>query len=663
MAFSFDIYTGNCSSEVCRRGLLVDDQHRVIARFLPWFYLMVISQQFVMMANLIQAGEPTNSTGSIAWLVVFSLVILFSFSRSCYWWLNRKKFENFSVDHKKTDLKAIAVIAPTFALFFSVSTSYLFVSTGEMGHFYESMIVVMLAIAGSYSFFALPVAALALVTFGIVPVALVLVFSGDYRLEILGFALASILIFSLFLLVRNFRSFAEMICTRKRLEEEKTASQRAAASVERLAYYDALTDLPNRRKFVQLVEEVRQQAADAGTGFAIGVIDVVNFKAIDDVYGRAAGDALLRQIAGRLLSFGQQQGANASIVSRLGGDEFVVLISDVENVTQAYELGSQLCCSLKDSFKLPEQSVNLTFSCGFALSSHSDNATDRLIARADLARKGAIAEGCDTMGVFSLELEMSHLRSTRVEQALRSAIAESRIEPWFQPIVRIADGSIAGFESLARWHDENLGPVSPAEFIDIAEKVQLIEALTLDLFRKSLATAKSWSPETKLFFNVSAKLLGRQGSVEKMLEILAESGVPASRLDIELTETAVMGDLKMAQQQMQKFKDAGVGIALDDFGSGYSSLGQIRDMPLDKVKIDKCFTDHICTDKKIRNIVRAIIQLCNQLEIACVVEGVEDMEQLGVLADMNCEFAQGYLFSKPIAADKTARRVMLVNAA
>ena len=651
------MFTGYCRSKICRKGLLVDDQHNAVSKSLPWMYLLIVCQHIALWVNARDMDLPIAVFGAFVMLMVFSIY------RGFYWWSKRSEFSGFSIERKKKDLRLVTVMAPLLALFFSIFSSFLLVQTGGTGKAFLGISIITLAIGGAFSLYVLPVAAISALIGAIFPLALTFVVAGGESLQWLGIFLFAVMTFSVFLLVQNFRGFADMVCSRVQLEMEKTTSQRATASVERLAYFDPLTDLPNRRMFVKTIADYQNQTSNGAPGFAVGVIDITGFKAIDDAYGRIAGDALLRQVADRLGAVSESFSGNNDRVARLGGDEFVFIVTEIENVAQAHEAGKMLCKSFKEDFELPETKVNLSFSCGFALFPYSDSDPDRLIARADLARQESARNGSGNVGVFSLGLESARMRETTVRQALKEAIANDEIKPWFQPIVRIENGEIAGFESLARWHDEKLGHVSPAEFIEIAEQSQLIEKLTLALFEKSLAVAKTWAPETCLYFNLSAKLLGRQMTVEKMLVILEKSGLPACRLDIELTETAIMDDIGLAKKQMQKFKKAGVGIALDDFGSGYSSLGQIRDLPLDKVKIDKSFTDHICSDVKIRNIVRAMIQLCKKIDIVCVVEGIEELEQLGLLSDMECELGQGYIYSKPIPAERTSRRVMLVNAA
>ncbi len=657
MIFSLSIFSRKFWREISKRGLLVDEQHRFLAGFLPWLYLMVLTLQIVGWVNVLEDGLPTFV------LVLFLAFSVFTVSRAYYWWARREAFKTYTQAQKFRDIIAVYIAAPLFGLFFSSVYAYLVFTTGDLNQVFIGISIVALSIAGSFSLYVVPVAAWGLLLGTIVPMASVFVLSNDNRLVTLGAVFFGIMFFSQFLIAQNYINFSALVRSRCQLVKEKIASQRTANSVERLAFYDALTDLPNRRNFVRSLIGFQEKTDIGAKGFAVGVLDIAGFKSIDEVYGRDAGDGLLRQVASRLSDLNEKYYKGTGVIARLGGDEFVFLAPEIENAEDASHLGSVLCQSLSPEFDVEGGKVVLSFSCGVALYPYSDSDPDRLIARADMARRKSAKVNSNTIGVFSLSMELDRLRRSRVEYALKRAVENDLIEPWFQPIVRISDGSIAGFESLARWHDKSLGHVGPDEFIQIAEESQLIEELTLNMFKRSLEVAKTWSPETKLFFNLSAKVLTRQNSVDKMLEILVQSGVPASRIDIELTETAIMQDLELAKQKMLKLKEAGVGIALDDFGSGYSSLGQIRDLPLDKVKIDKSFTDQICTDDKIRNIVQAIIQLCNQLDISCVVEGIEDLEQVGLLADMGCEFGQGYLFSKPIMAEKTARRVLLTNAA
>ncbi|HHI81623.1 MAG TPA: EAL domain-containing protein, partial [Rhizobiales bacterium] len=481
---------------------------------------------------------------------------------------------------------------------------------------------------------------------------------NDMLVQFAGLAAVTSL-FATYLIIRNFRTFAGAILARNRLEDEKRVSSRANDAVYRLAYIDPLTDLPNYRKFVQLLRPAVQAAGKGGPGFAVGLVEIDNFKRLEHVYGVMTGQTLMRQMAQRLDTLDK----NVTALARYNETRFALIVENIENVGQAAEFGEKINMAMRREFVAGKKHISLTACSGFALFPYSDADPDRLIARARLALKGAQKKGHGNVGVFNITYELAQQRRLQVEKALRAAIAGNAIEAWFQPVVRIKDGTIAGFESLARWHDPELGFVPPSEFIGIAEDNGLIYDLTLLLFKKSVRTARTWPSDVRLFFNLSAKMLARQETAQAIFDIADEAGFDVERLDIELTETAISQDMESARDTVMCLRAGGIGIALDDFGTGYSGLSQFLEFPLDKIKIDKRFTDKICTDQKVYDIVRSVIDMCESLDIQCVTEGIEDLEQLGVLADFGCSLGQGYLFSKPVPAEKTVRRIGHANAA
>ena len=264
MTFSLDFFTGYCRSEVCKKGLLVEDQHASVARTLPWLYLLIISQQLISWVDAGPLALP------VPVILVFGFLTIFSIFRASYWWLNRKKFSNFSREHKRKDLRSVTIMGPSLALFFSGFASYVFVQTGDPEQAFLGLSIVALSTVGAFSLYVLPVAAISTLLAAIAPLAVSFVLFGDEQLVLLGGLLAAILIFSVFLLVENFRGFADMNLARIKLEEEQVVSQRVAASVDRLAYYDALTDLPNRRKFIQLLGNTQKETENGAPGFEIG---------------------------------------------------------------------------------------------------------------------------------------------------------------------------------------------------------------------------------------------------------------------------------------------------------------------------------------------------------------------------------------------------------
>ncbi len=342
-------------------------------------------------------------------------------------------------------------------------------------------------------------------------------------------------------------------------------------------------------------------------------------------------------------------------VARLGGDEFAVIIHDVQTTNKAIYHGKLLCDSLLPEFSVGSVSAHLSGSCGFYIVNKTDINPSSMLERADLALYKAKSGARGSTEIFSGEMAALVLQHSQTEQALRKAINEDSIEVHFQPIVDLTSQKIIGMEALARWHHPELGSVPPARFIPIAEQTGLIAELTENLFKRALLTAKSWPNNIYLSFNLSADHLTRPTVGMNLLAMMLHHKFPPNRLEIEVTETAIMKDMSSARDMLTNLKQAGIKIALDDFGAGYSSIGQVRDLPFDKIKIDKSFMDGMCESKRTRNLVLSVIDMCRNLHIDCIAEGIEYEEQRQMLVDLGCRMGQGYLFARPMSADDSTK--------
>ncbi|HEY4985407.1 MAG TPA: EAL domain-containing protein, partial [Bradyrhizobium sp.] len=413
----------------------------------------------------------------------------------------------------------------------------------------------------------------------------------------------------------------------------------------KLAYTDYLTNLANRRHFELLLNERVSHSELGQKPFAVGIIDLDGFKPVNDIHGHRVGDSVLVETATRLGAFMAGRGQAA----RMGGDEFAVLVEGVASEDEALAFAEDMQKIFIAPIAIDGGAVvQLSSCCGFSIYPTSATNADELINQADMAlyRSKALERG--SASVFTADYQNSVLRHARIEQGLRLAVSARALSVHFQPIVDLSSGRVTGFEALARWRDADLGPVSPAIFIPIAEKIGLIEQLTDDLLRKAVAIAATWPDHLVLSFNLSAAQLVKPGAGLKIISILMEAGLAPHRFEAEVTETALIKNIDEARRTLECLKAANIRISLDDFGTGYSSLSQIKDLPLDKVKIDKSFVDKICSDAKMGSLVRAIITMCENLELQCVAEGIEDVLQLDLLKAGGCNLGQGYLFSQPI---------------
>ena len=413
----------------------------------------------------------------------------------------------------------------------------------------------------------------------------------------------------------------------------------------RLALTDALTGLPNRRSFVAQLEETVARETRAGGRFGVGVIDLDGFKPVNDSLGHGAGDAVLREVARRL------EGAGVGWAARLGGDEFGLI---VEGEADLDALGQRICALLGQPYLLREGRAQIGASIGFARFPEAALSAETLVDRADFALYHAKTCRRGSTVCFAPAHEAELRRHAAVEQALRRAELASEFHLLYQPIVDAVSGRVEAYEALARWTSPTLGPVSPADFIPVAERSGLIRDLTKVLLGQALDTMRAWPAGRRLSFNLSAQDIAAPESVEALVALVAASGIEPGRITFELTESGLMRDLGDARRALATLKELGVRIALDDFGTGYSSLSYLQRLPVDRLKIDRSFVIQLTEDATSLNIVRAILDLCRHLALDCIVEGVETVEQLRLLRSVGCRAMQGYLFHRPMPAEAIA---------
>ncbi|MCW8306790.1 EAL domain-containing protein [Acidiphilium sp. PA] len=440
------------------------------------------------------------------------------------------------------------------------------------------------------------------------------------------------------IMLRNNRSFAKLVVAQRN-------AQRLSNENLRLAQQDGLTGLPNRRRFMAELDDTLAAAQQSGACFAVGMIDLDRFKAVNDSYGHGAGDRLLEQIGARLATIA---GADR-FIARLGGDEFGAILKDTASEAAILAFGARLQALLDAPFALNDTALaTIGCSIGVATFPQTGQTAEDLFERADYAlydgkqhRKGEIV-------LFSQALETEIRTSSQIEQALRNADLERELWLAFQPIVDATTNAVPGFESLARWQSPELGAVSPGVFIPIAEHAQLINHITLVLFGKYLDAVRLLPAHTIVSFNLSAHNLSSRATMAKIQEMLRGSGVSPSRVSFEITETALLRDFDLAAETIETLHAMGASIALDDFGAGFSSLGYVHRLKLDKIKIDRSFVSNIENSETAPKIIRSLIDLCRNLEVVCVVEGVETPAQLALLLSLGAKLIQGYLFAKPM---------------
>lgn len=446
------------------------------------------------------------------------------------------------------------------------------------------------------------------------------------------------------LLLAHYRDFT-------RLVEAQVHAEALGAENLRLANLDSLTQLPNRRGFFAALDATCERAARDGRRFAVGILDLDGFKPVNDLYGHATGDRLLEQVGQRL----QGLGSDGVYLARLGGDEFALIVEGLDGDEAITAFGRRVCAALRAPFHLHDTTLQVAASMG--LVTYPDlagNATD-LYEHADYALYHGKRNNRGSVSLFSAHHRDQIQQDAVIEQALRKADFERELAVFFQPIVDITGRHTVAFEALARWTSPTLGAVSPARFIPVAERSGLVSLQTHALLKKALACAVRWPAGIRLSFNLSAHDLGAAEVVGRLIDLIAGSGFPPSRLDLEITETAIMHDIAQVQWAIDQFRGLGCGMTLDDFGTGFSSLSQLHALPLTKIKIDRSFVNGIDQNAASYKIVKSLLALSRDMGLGCVIEGVETADESAIVSALGGTMVQGYLYAAPMPASATAQ--------
>ncbi|MGN8005444.1 putative bifunctional diguanylate cyclase/phosphodiesterase, partial [Acidovorax sp. 22279] len=422
--------------------------------------------------------------------------------------------------------------------------------------------------------------------------------------------------------------------------------------IERLAFYDALTGLPNRRLLLDRLQRSIAACQRTRNLGALLFIDLDNFKDLNDTLGHDMGDQLLAQVAARLVGSVRE----ADTVARFGGDEFVVMLEalapDLQNAaTQAETVAEKLLASLNQPFDLDGAQHYSTPSIGITLFGDERLTVDELLKRADLAMYQAKAAGRNTQRFFDPDMQAAVNARSNLEADLRQGLARGELLVHYQPVVD-HHARLLGAEALVRWRHPQRGMISPGDFIPLAEQTGLILPLGQYVLQTACEQLQRWSqhPDTahlSISVNVSARQFRQPGFVAEVLQTLKNHNADPRQLKLELTESLLLGDIEDTIARMVQLKSEGVGFALDDFGTGYSSLSYLKRLPLDQVKIDQSFVRDVLTDPNDAAIVRTILALAKSLDLEVVAEGVETTGQLSFLRLHGCEGFQGYLFGRP----------------
>jgi diguanylate cyclase (GGDEF)-like protein len=436
-------------------------------------------------------------------------------------------------------------------------------------------------------------------------------------------------------------------------DQEREISRRIVAErrAHELAHTDPLTGLANRRALEMAVQASLRAPPGAQEVHALLMLDMNGFKKINDVYGHPEGDDVLAIVAGRLTAATRGR----DLVARLGGDEFAVVALHLAGPEAAANVAMRIVKELELPVRCGPHTHKVGAGIGIALVPRDGSTSEEILRKADIALYRAKTETHSAVAFFEEDMDQLVRERDTLERELMAAIGTDLLRPFYQPIVDLNTNEVVQFEALARWSHPRLGDVPPDRFIPIAENCGVIRELGDWLLRCACRAAIQWPDHIMLSFNISPAQLKDRTLGLRVLGILGQTGLSPQRLEIEITESAIVRDLETAKEVLSSLREAGVRIALDDFGTGYSSLYHLRNFKLDKIKIDRSFVHAMGSEAESAAIVRALEGLGNGLGLTITAEGIEAAEEIEALRAQGCQQGQGFLFSRAISADDTAR--------
>jgi diguanylate cyclase (GGDEF)-like protein len=433
--------------------------------------------------------------------------------------------------------------------------------------------------------------------------------------------------------------------------EDVTARRAAEVQADEMARHDPLTGLPNRLLLRERLKEAVGRLQRTGEACAILLIDLDRFKPVNDTLGHPMGDALLKKVADRLRSTVRP----TDTVARIGGDEFVILQTGVREAADTQALARRLVDLIGRTYMVDGHLLTIGASVGVALAPNDGTEADALLKNADLALYRAKLDGRATYRFFEPEMDARMQARRRLELDMRQALARREFQLHYQPQLQLEGNRLVGCEALIRWQHPERGMVSPLDFIPLAEEIGLIVPIGEWVMRQACRDAVTWPAPLSVAVNVSPAQFKSERLVEMVMSALAASGLPATRLEVEITEGVLLQENEKTLQTLHRLRELGVRVSMDDFGTGYSSLSYLRSFPFDKIKIDRSFVSDLSGKRDGEAIIRAIAGLGKSLGMTTVAEGVETADQMERIRAEGCTDVQGYLISKPVSASEVLK--------
>ena len=618
---------------------LIEERYWSLRRQVPSVYLL----GFVNLSAMELAATNRLSPG----LNLPTFVAACALVRMYHWFgSNRREINQQQMVHT---MRQTVWFAAVVCLAVCARCLYLLAVGNEASRMAVMLFGGLTAIGVSYGLTALPAAGRIPLLLIIAPISVAALLFGDPHFAGAAFALVVVAALTMRLLSAHSRHFTAVVQSRWAIAHEQELVGRAHQEAVIAATTDFLTGLPNRRAFIAALEAA---SCETGRPFALALLDLDRFKIVNDTFGHTVGDLLLKEVASRLVKAVGPSG----VVARLGGDEFGLLLSNIERGFDSHAVGEEILATVNGPAFLEGREFVIGASCGLAVAMTYPQSPSRLMVEADLALYEA-KEARAGVAVYEVRMEAPRRRRAQIEHALRRPNVTDNLRVVFQPIFDLKSGQIIANEALARWTEPALGQVPPSEFVPIAEQLNLIDEINSHLMRLAFEAARSWPSSIKLSFNLSGVQLCLPHLAKSVLDVLNATGLDASALQVEVTETALLANFEQARSNLGELKKAGATIVLDDFGAGFASIGYLRELSFDQIKLDGGLVTAAQQSVDGKRLLGAVIGLCDLLGVASIAEHVESAELLALVRDLGCTGAQGFWLERPLTRNELKEKL------
>jgi len=622
------------ASNSCEQREQVHDILKNLRRQIPLLYVTAIVN---LIGLNIAIGDANFSTFSPIFVLTAFLVW-----RMIYWSFIQKPAE--SLEGAQFQLVQTAIFTAIISAGFSIWVQVLIGKHQDLS-LTITFFSLLAALGAAYGLGSFPRAALIPLVVLALPIAARLLLDDDRSTKALGLSLLLVILCFMRLLQSQSQVLAGLISSRMAAARERNKAISAEVAAIKRADVDTLTGLSNRSHLIRELQANMRVGPRSGGGSVLAIFDLDGFKPVNDVFGHAAGDAVLQSFGKRLAAeFGRE-----ALVARMGGDEFAAFWSAGLSKTEIFAKAERICELARMPIEWEGKMLRVGVSCGITEAGPKSTKQEELLRQADTALYMAKDAGRGHWVFFDEAVFLIDRRRAKLEKLLLSETGHDEFEIVYQPVFSIDSSTPVYMEALARWKNTELGIIAPSEFICLAERLGAIELLNDVLLTRAIEGTSSWRKDVRLSFNLSAAQISHKGVAQRLLDILARHNFNPSRMLFEVTETAILADLAVAKEELQALRNAGCLVALDDFGAGNASVSYLRDLVFDVVKLDGSLTKSIKECRRARQILLGLINLCHSVDALCVAEHIEDADQYTLVKTMGCDLVQGYHLGKPIS--------------